>query len=79
MQFELDKLSNNSDGVIDMRWPNKEIKVTEIDLDGHLIHMVLFTEDDCAFGKVDPDVDDISREELEALNRPKSTTFGCEL
>lgn len=59
-----------------MRRPHKEIQIAEVCLDRHFITILLFSENHSALCKIDPNVDDISREELEALNTPDYTTLG---
>jgi hypothetical protein len=76
MQFELGRRSNDSDSVVDVRRSHEEIQIPEVGLDGHLKSILLFGENHSAFCEIHPDVDDISREELEALNAPNFTTLG---
>jgi hypothetical protein len=59
-----------------VRRSHKEIQIPEVGLDGHFKSILLFSENHSAFCEIHPDVDDISREELEALNAPNFTTLG---
>lgn len=62
-----------------MSWPHEEVKISKVGLDGHLISACILRENYSAFGEIDPDVDCISGQELEPLNRKWLTTLGCEL
>ncbi len=76
MQFELGRRSNDGDSVVDVRRSHEEIQIPEVGLDGHFKSTLLFSEIHSAFSEIHTDVDDISREELEALNAPNFTTLG---